>query len=79
MARFDFTNDNRYLSLSDIVDAHPTIDHFHVVEEMDGKQYVFHFNVLNTENGFIILDENGRDCNPTVAGNFKVVGDEAHD
>jgi len=75
MTRFDFTNDARYLSLSDAADAHPEIDHFHVVEEVDGSEYVFHFDVLRTPEGVVILDEAKRECNPTIAGNLRVVGD----
>ena len=76
MTRIDFTNSTEFVSLTDAADAHPTIDHFHV---SDGG-YVFHFDVLRNEDGAVtILDEAKRDCNPVIAGNDSVVGDEAHD
>jgi hypothetical protein len=80
MERIDFTNSTEFVSLTDAAEAHPSVDHFHIVEKVDGKEYVFHFNVLRENDGtVIILDEAKRDCNPVIAGNLKVLGDEAHD
>ena len=76
--RIDLTK-SQHLTLGDAAAAHPEIDHFHVVEEMDGRQYVFHYSVWRDGESVEVVDENGREAGgTTIAGNLEVIGDEAH-
>jgi len=60
----------------------PWIDHFHVVEVVDDKEYVFHFDVWRDATGAVeeVVDEKRNNADNEVGGpGARVVGDEAHD
>jgi hypothetical protein len=61
--------------------AHEWIDHFHVVETLDGKEHVFHFNVWRNADGSIeVVDERNANADNERGGpGARVVGDESHD
>jgi hypothetical protein len=75
--RETFDNNTPLITLAT---ANPWIDHFHVVEMVDGKEYVFHFEVWRWANRVEIVDERRNNADNEVGGpGAKVVGDEAHD
>ena len=77
--RETFANDVPFLALAT---ANPWIDHFHVVEVVDGKEYVFHFDVWRDATGAVeeVVDEKRNNADNEVGGpGARVVGDEAHD
>ena len=61
--------------------AHEWIDHFHVVEVVDGKEFVFHFDVLRDVDGSIeVVNEQRVNADNERGGpGAKVIGDESHD
>ena len=61
--------------------ANPWVDHFHVVEVVDGKEHVFHFEVWRKADGSIeVVNEQRANADNERGGpGAKVIGDEAHD
>jgi hypothetical protein len=61
--------------------AHEWIDHFHVVETVDGKEFVFHFEVWRKSDGSIeVVNEQRANADNERGGpGARVVGDGAHD
>jgi len=61
--------------------ANPWINHFHVVEMVDGKDFVFHFAVWRKPDGSIevVNERNANADNERGGPGARVVGDEAHD
>jgi hypothetical protein len=77
--RETFANDTPLITLAT---DNPWIDHFHVVEAVDGKDFVFHFDVWRDATGAVeeVVDEKRNNADNEVGGpGARVVGDEAHD
>ena len=62
--------------------GNPWIDHFHVIETLDGKEFVFHFAVWRSADGNVeeVVDERNANADNERGGpGARVVGDESHD
>lgn len=71
--RFDFTG--RAITFAEAVEEFPEIDHFHIVEMVNDREYVFHATVIDGR----VMEGESDISDQIIAGNHRVVGDEWHE